>query len=256
MIAGITAQVVPAVVAPVYSPGAVLFTNSGGTHTKLSVASQSQGNPNTLTTSLFFFAPTGPAMQTGFMEWAETGSGDDSYVFSGFNSAGDIDVALQTTTPASFSFASGSGGGIVTPAVWHHLFISADTNHAAGSKLRNLYLDGVNVLASTSDTHVAAPIWVNSRAWGIPFVGTAGLTQNVALAEVWCAYGVYLDASHIPLFRDSANHPVSVGANGSTPTGSPPDYYFSGGASTFATNKGSGAQPTLTGTLANYSPGP
>lgn len=51
------------------------------------------------------------------------------------------------------------------------------------------------------------------------------------------------------LFFDSRGAPVSLGADGSTPTGTAPHVYLSGALATWHTNKGTGGGFTVTGTL-------
>jgi hypothetical protein len=50
--------------------------------------------------------------------------------------------------------------------------------------------------------------------------------------------------------------PVNLGTNGQTPTGTIPAMFFSGDASGFPTNQGTGGAFTLTGSLTNASTSP
>jgi hypothetical protein len=79
---------------------------------------------------------------------------------------------------------------------------------------------------------------------------------NGCLAEFWLAPGTYLDlttAANIALFRGADGKPVDLGADGSLPTGSAPLIYLScrpgDAASAFATNRGTGGDFTITGSL-------
>jgi len=70
-------------------------------------------------------------------------------------------------------------------------------------------------------------------------------------------FGTCLTPSDIYKFRNPATgKPVDLGPNGSTPTGSAPSLFFSGNATSFATNQGTGGAFTLTSALTNATTSP
>ncbi len=80
------------------------------------------------------------------------------------------------------------------------------------------------------------------------------------VVDPWFAPGQYIDFSdpaNVAKFRDPVTgKPVFLGNNGQVPTGTAPAVFFSGDASTFGTNLGSGGDFTLTGSLTNASTSP
>jgi hypothetical protein len=80
-----------------------------------------------------------------------------------------------------------------------------------------------------------------------------------AFADFWFAPGQFIDFSieaNRRKFIDASGKPVYLGTNGEAPTGTAPAVLLSGGASSFATNKGTGGAFTLTGSLADASTSP
>ena len=83
------------------------------------------------------------------------------------------------------------------------------------------------------------------------------------MAEFYLNFGEYLDfstESNRRLFSDASGNPVDIGLDGSGLTGSAPTAYFSvrsgDAAPDFATNRGSGGNTTITGTLDLVTPSP
>ena len=80
--------------------------------------------------------------------------------------------------------------------------------------------------------------------------GTPLFTGDIA--DVYIAPGQFIDFSveaNRRKFISADGKPVDLGSNCSTPTGTAPAVCFSGNASSFGTNKGTGGAFTLTGTL-------
>jgi hypothetical protein len=86
---------------------------------------------------------------------------------------------------------------------------------------------------------------------------TGGASKlNASIAEVYINYAEYIDITieaNRRKFIGANGKPVSLGDDGSIPTGTSPIVYFSvkqGDAATvFATNKGTGGNYTITGAL-------
>jgi hypothetical protein len=234
---------------PPYAAHGVRFDNSNSSiNNYLDVASMTQADASQVTAS--FWAKTDNV--ANFPTFFSCGF---FYIMVGFNHTTDVYAHLADN--GSNSFAVGSANGKWTNNVWHHIFFSAQTNHAAGSKLGNLYLDGVNIFSApdSDDTSASFTAAFHSKELGIPATtSTINLEQNVAdFADLWIAPGVYLDATNIPLFRSSSGKPVNLGVNGQTPTGTRPAFFFTGTATSFIANSGSGDSVTLHGNATDVS---
>lgn len=164
------------------------------------------------------------------------------------NSSGTRSLSLKTS--ASYT----------SSATWHHLLASWDTNFGAGSKLKNLYIDNISDLGSSTDASLAFNVYYTDTNWGVADDAGAGQLFNGCLSEIYFAPGQYLDFSNSAnrsKFRDSVTgRPISLGADGSLPTGISPIVYFNSPAASFGTNSGTGGNFTATGspTVASTSP--
>jgi hypothetical protein len=255
MIVGVLAQE-PISSKTLITTGALFRNLTSSMTTYLKVASQTESNPKQITASLWFnFANT-----TYTMGLVEIGGNRLSYIESGDDNVGDIFVNVVPASGAGlFQFAPNAAPNFTTNA-WHHLFISIDVTPAAGSRVGHIWMDGVSIFDIATDYSddsgsalTTIGIGVNGKPFGLPsqYSTILASTHDCAFYDVWVAYGVYLDpATYVPSFRDVATgRPKALGSDGSTPTGSPPTYYFTGASSGFATNRGTGQQPTVTGTL-------
>lgn len=170
-----------------------------------------------------------------------------------FIDSGQLSCFLTNNPGAVFTEFVFTGVPFVADQV-HHIFLSVDTNHAAGLKICNFLLDGatqtLNTGAST-DTDPAHTISFNGGEFGVTdVVADSPNGYHTDFQHLWIAPGQYVAPANVTLFRDAGTgDPVDLGADGSTPTGTAPKYFFEGNAAAFSTNLGSGAQPVLTGTL-------
>lgn len=175
-----------------------------------------------------------------------------SYVFVN-NTLRYIVVALTGSGGKYFQFTTNVSA--YEYHVWNHLFVSADTNHAAGAKLKNLWLNGAdaNYAPGTTDSDTAFNILLNTKHFGVPgangMLGSGNQNSTIAFSDVWIARGVYLTSTDVTKFRSVGGGAVDLGATGQTPTGTAPSYFFHGDATTFATNLGTGGSVTLVGSL-------
>jgi len=157
----------------------------------------------------------------------------------------------QTGGGASTSFNILGSTAFTSSSAWHHIAIAID--HSDNAK-RFIYVDGV---AETLDVRAydngVNTDWSNGGDQG--FLATTGGANITAasVSEVWFAIGQYVDisqASNLQKFRSVAGKPVSLGADGSTPTGSAPTLYFKNPFGTFQNNESSGVNDfSVTGTL-------
>lgn len=203
-----------------------------------------------LTISLWFKVSDDDGFQHSLVQMDDF----NTYFFVNVFAQQDIIAAISGTSFEYLQF--GTGATAYLNDVWNHLFLSCDTNHASGAKLKNIYLNNVNALYAPNDqdADVAFSIAFNSKPFGIPAAsGNLGpgsqANSLISYAHVWIAPGVYLTSSDIIKFRTAGGAPEDLGSNGQTPTGSAPAYYFKGNSSTFSSNLGTGGAVTLTGSM-------
>lgn len=130
---------------------------------------------------------------------------------------------------------------------WHHVLASWNIETATG----HLYLDDTDVTNLANSTDDDIDYAVTSADWH--FGGNSSAEKSDAcFSEVYFNAAAYLDLdteSNRRKFIDASGEPVALGANGETPTTSSPEVYFNGDSSTFQTNKGTGGDFTVTGSL-------
>ena len=161
-----------------------------------------------------------------------------------------------------FSYGSDTSGP-VSDSGWHHLL--GTTDGGQNPKITKLFVDGTDVSAAwdtSPDGDLIVPafnglsLYIGTeRSGGINFVGD--------MADLWIAPGQSLldDSGDIPTstlrkFISADGKPVDLGSDCTNPTGIAPAVCFSGDASSFATNRGTGGAFTLTGTLTDASTSP
>lgn len=163
----------------------------------------------------------------------------------GRNSAGTQILKIGTASAPSAS------------ATWLHFLASWDL---AASTAR-VYLNDVQDETITTLTDDLVDYTVDGPAVGAG--PTGGLKLNGVLAEVYFALGQYLDFSIVSnrrKFLSAGGKPVFLGADGSLPTGTAPIIYQhlddGEAVANFATNRGTGGDFTITGTLDTGSTSP
>jgi hypothetical protein len=134
---------------------------------------------------------------------------------------------------------------------WNHVFGTMDTNHAEGGKTIKTFLNGVDVSGPVTDLSPAFSIWLNGVNMALPDNTDDWPNPQLVgdMADWWIAP---VHVTDISIFRD----PVT--GKPKDPAGFPAGaiVLFSGNASTFPTNKGTGGAFTLTGVLTNASTSP
>lgn len=162
-----------------------------------------------------------------------------------FNSSSTLRMSLQTT------------GTYLQSAQWLNILASWDVASSKGF----LYINDVSDLGATLLTDDTLDYTLADWSVGADAGGNTKL--NGCLAEVYFAPGQYLDFSIVANRRKfiSANvEAVNLGDTGALPTGTAPLVYQhldSGEAvANFATNRGTGGNFTITGTLATSSTTP
>lgn len=155
---------------------------------------------------------------------------------------------LDISTTASYTAA----------ATWLHVLSSWDLATAGA---RHIYINDVADLTVTTFTNDTIDYTRPLQALG----GTTGggLLFNGCITELYFAQGQYLDFSvstNRRKFISSTLKPVSLGSDGSLPTGTAPTVYQhladGAAASGFGTNLGTGGAWTVNGTLVTCSSSP
>lgn len=150
----------------------------------------------------------------------------------------------------------------VAADTWTHVGISwnGTTGHfyVNGVEARNeAYAQNWN--NNTAVNYANIPLWrIGARLFGGGDSKFSG-----GLAEFYFCPGQYLDfsvASNLQKFRSAAGKPVSLGATGSTPTGTTPAIYLhlddGEAAANFATNRAGTGNFTVTGALTTFASSP
>lgn len=178
------------------------------------------------------------------------------------NAVGNIAAFFWDTTN-NFLFRFTADAILTDPSPWFSLQVAVDTNHPAGQKIGLITFNGVplnvNVEADADDAF--------NIGWGQSSSGTYFCylgnppTPEMDVADLYGATGQFLDISNpvnIAKFVDGSGKPVSLGVDGSTPTGTAPTIFGSGDATTFMQpNLGTGGTFTLTaGSLTNATTSP
>jgi hypothetical protein len=134
-------------------------------------------------------------------------------------------------------------------AAWHHVLSSWDLLN----NVSHLYVDDASDQVVTTRTN--ANIDYTQADWFVGESPSLGFKLNGCLAEFYFAPGQFLDFSVLANRRKfiASGRPVFLGTDGSLPTGTAPLIYqhLSDGeaVANFATNRGTGGNFTITGTL-------
>lgn len=161
-------------------------------------------------------------------------------------------VLIRGQNAGATSILNVNASGSLAYNRWHHVAFSFDLSDTGK---RHVYVNGAS-FAATYTTYTNDSLDFTKADWAVACRpdGVTGLFTG-RLAEVWIAFGQYLDLSvgaNLAKFI-SGGEPVSLGLDGSTPTGTAPTLYLSGGNG-FISNRGTGGGMTLTGVLNATSP--
>jgi hypothetical protein len=131
-------------------------------------------------------------------------------------------------------------GHLMVPAtpVYMHCLAAYDRVTPSNSFV---FLDGVD-RTERDFTNTADPDFSTETDFAI-----GGVNLDCDVAELYIAFDQWLDLTdptNVAKFI-AAGKPVSLGADGSTPTGTAPTIFMSGGAAGFAANRGTGGAFTL-----------
>lgn len=189
---------------------------------------------------------------------------------SPFIGSGIADGGLTIYQPKYLGVAGNLGAdanNVVTRNAWQHLLQSWDVSNGTYW----VALNGVLLGDSTGDksnpgswTNTAWTGSTNNSFAGLSGGFSAGTVMDGGMAECYLALGATaLDLSNpanVQKFRSTLGKPVNLGTDGSIPTGTAATVYQhlddGEAAANFATNRGSGGNFTITGTLTTFATSP
>ena len=186
---------------------------------------------------------TPPASAANAIQWPI--SGPILFTIRSLFRASDTSTVLQVRTSTQVRDVDG----------WQHLMGSFDMADIAK---RHHFLNDVSDAVYLNYVNNTIDFTRNDHGIGaLPDVPALG---DFCLAEVYLNFGTFMDLSveaNRRKFITAGLKPADLGADGSTPTGSPPIVYLRGGAADFPTNRGSGGGFTVTsGTVSDCSTSP
>lgn len=194
--------------------------------------------------------------QGGHVVWAADTDGTFESVFYRF---GDNDIKFnlgQDGVGALFALTV----GVPSNDAWHHMLCAAQTNLSAGNKKVKIYLDDVDVTSAIQDIDPSFIPAFNGKnfVFGDDGILESTLVSDIADARVHIGHNILVDGD-IPeatrrLFIDAQGKPVDPAT--ATFSLGEPMVLFTGDASTFATNQGTGGAFTTTGALTDASTSP
>lgn len=186
--------------------------------------------------------------------WFKSPNGGGEILRIGNNSGATTGLFVYLSSGKIY-IGGDTSGGVVTlnantantynDSSWHHCLASWDLS--AGTI--QLYIDNVSDVTIVKNlnnniSYGGGAIW--------PQIGGGGVGNYTGdLSEIWFTT-THLDLSSSTnrlKFRDSNGFPISLGSDGSTPTGTAPIVYMKSAASSAGTNSGSGGDFTASGTL-------
>ncbi len=162
--------------------------------------------------------------------------------------------ACEPSTPFGDVLSIESSATYTADGNWHNLIAAWDV----GNNIAKMYIDDTDVTGTTIKNNTNAAYSRSNH-----HIGMRSDNANPYLGDVDHLYinlAQTLDITNSTnrlKFRTSSGHPEDLGSDGSTPTGTAPIGYWSGNATDFLTNKGSGGNFTVaSGTLTNASSNP
>ena len=203
--------------------------------------------------SLWFRIDGGALGGTGIRQILASYNGLIGVIF-----ASDNNVLFQladVTETATFQMRTTSG--YAPSATWRHLLASWNIDTSA----THLYITDAS--DKTLDTIGLSPLDYTDTNWAIGDIAVGTAKFNGCLAEFYFAPNQYLDFSDVNnrrKFISAGGKPVHLGVDGSLPTGTAPAIYQhlddGEAVANFATNRGTGGNFAITGTLDTASTSP
>lgn len=160
---------------------------------------------------------------------------------------------FQLSSGASLIYEASTLGFPLTDFAWHHVLFSWD--FSGGSAIATIHIDDVFDFTSLFDPSPFFVPWSFYDAFTVlrqvGYPGSGGKTPFFGcVSELYLNTQEFLDftiTSNRRKFISASLLPVPLGSNGELPTGTSPSFYFTGGATSFPTNLGSGGSFTKRG---------
>lgn len=183
------------------------------------------------------------------------GDGSNRSILENLATAGSFDVRLNsgntfrihgnTSLPTNILYLLSNAVFLASPA-WVHVLAAWDLS---GATPTHLYINGVSDKNAAVATNGTIDYNVASPNWAIGATTAAAQKFNGAISELYFAPNQYLDLS-VQANREKFilnKVPVSLGSDGSLPTGTAPAIYMPNRAALVGTNAGSGGNFTING---------
>ena len=230
-----------------FGGGGVNAVDFNGSNQRITFSNATLSNSSTGIFSVWFRQDIADAAAHTIWDDGST----SAYIQLRYASNKGLDFNLRSLAGDIYRYRSANDSYNST-GVWHHFLASWDVNAAAGARTVHIYeddSDNTGSALSITDTGSAYSVYYNGGG-GSSALGVTGTSDfwNGCLAEVYFAPNQYLDLTveaNRRKFRSPTGSPVSLGADGSTPTGVAPYLYLQNPASTFNINSGSGPDGTV-----------
>ena len=164
------------------------------------------------------------------LSFGTTAPQDRFYIYI---NAGNVVQTAGISSGAATVFAMVGSNQITVASGWTHIYVCANLADATQTKI---YINGI-IDATNAQTRVNTAIQFEGLSYHYyigRYAGSALNFFNGAMSELWWN-DTYLDD---PTKFIQNGCPISLGANGETPTGAQPAFYFKGGSSGFHVSSG------------------
>jgi hypothetical protein len=163
------------------------------------------------------------------------------------NNSNQFYIYGQSAVPADVLYLVGTTSVTISSG-WVHLYICVDL---ADTAKRKMYINGVaETLTVNTYSDVALGLVGASFKYRIGADGVVANLLSGAVTELWFDDSYLDDTTKFA----SGGKPISLGSDGSLPTGSSPVFYLKGSGDGFNVNSGTGGDFTLTGSLGTTTP--
>jgi hypothetical protein len=222
-----------------YAPG-VLFTASSSQYLYNTAFSGSPANTKQMTVSFWFYRRTVNPSRNDIFGSDNTDASDMFLIYTGSSSDR---ITCRGADTSNITNLEASASTQHQDTDWHHHIVSVDLSDTGK---RHIYTDGVSDVLQfgTYDNTV-----MKFSGEGHTVGKSAASYLDGAIAEYYMT-NEYIDlsvATNLARFISSQGKPVSLGANGSRPTGNQPIVYLSNPAADFHINHGYGGNYVQSG---------
>ena len=241
---------------PTYAAEAVTFDGTNDYLTKTTGVTGMTDN-KTFTFSSWFFVNSSSNSNDGFISGNTPGAqGAAAFNIHRQDSSDKIvlKAGVHSTTEGTHAIKEQVvSNTVITKNTWHHLLISMD----AATGTFHLYLDDVDDSAAPTVNNLTVDWTVDNYSAAGTYSGFAPIGSFFYgdLADEWfdTTYMDFSVTANRRKFISATKKPVDLGTDGSTPTGSSPDIFFTGDEAAFVTNQGTMGAFTENGTITNSS---